>query len=149
MMIICYITSSISIYLKRLKDPGDYENEVFDSTQNELNSTKNSRVESPLKFLKHRNSSKLSNSSLLSPKRTDKDDSQTGELNESKSSITNNNNTKSQKNTSINHLNEFELNRIIYEYAHELLKTYKIKQLFELFSNVNGLDLIKWLKNYQ
>ncbi len=70
-------------------------------------------------------------------------------MNESKNSLTNNSTQKSQKNTSTNHLNEFELNKIIYEYAHELLKTYKIKKLLELFSNVNGLDLIKWLKHFQ
>lgn len=38
---------------------------------------------------------------------------------------------------------------IINEHAFELLKKYSIKSLFEMFSNLNGLNLSKWLTKYQ
>ena len=37
----------------------------------------------------------------------------------------------------------------IYEHALFLINNYRIKQLFGMFSNLNGINLFKWLQQYQ
>lgn len=51
-------------------------------------------------------------------------------------------------------LNEFELSRrsielTVHEYAMELLKAYRVRRLFEMFSQLGFLNVFKWLEQYQ
>lgn len=38
---------------------------------------------------------------------------------------------------------------IIYEYANELFKKFRLKQLFEMFSNLSFLNIENWLAQFQ
>lgn len=51
-------------------------------------------------------------------------------------------------------LNEIELSKksiesTIYEYAYELVRSYQVKKLFDMFSNLDFLNINKWLEQYQ
>lgn len=51
-------------------------------------------------------------------------------------------------------LNEIELSRksiesTVHEYALELLKSYRVRRLFEMFSQLGFLNITKWLEQYQ
>jgi hypothetical protein len=46
-------------------------------------------------------------------------------------------------------LSKRSIENIIYEYGTDLLKSFRVKKLFEMFSNLNGFDLTKWLHQYQ
>ncbi len=56
------------------------------------------------------------------------------------------------KKTSVAGINDFEMmnNRSIetslYEYANELMRSYRIRKLFQMFSNLNFINLDKWLQ---
>jgi hypothetical protein len=41
------------------------------------------------------------------------------------------------------------IEEIIYDYAFELLNTYRLKKLFELFANINNLSISKWLQQFE
>ena len=68
-----------------------------------------------------------------------------------------NNSSSSVASTSGRHrlcLSEIELSRksiesTIHEYALELLKAYRVRRLFEMFSQLGFLNILKWLEQYQ
>ena len=136
-------------------DPADLENEVFDQSANDsqvLNGSKQQDHSFNLKFLKSKNNSRSSNSSLVSP--TKKQLTKEESLDSTKNDESFRTKSKLSKKTSFN-LNESELlskksiETTIYEYGTELLKSFRIKKLFEMFSNLSGFNLEKWLQQYQ
>ena len=139
-------------------DPADLENEIFETTSNGndsqvLNGSISKQDHSfNSKFLKSKNNSVSSNSSLiLSPKKLIKEDSFDSAKNDEVFFKTK---QKLGKKISFN-LNENEsmnkrsIESTIYEYGFDLLKSFRIKKLFEMFSNLSGFNIEKWLQQYQ
>ena len=152
-------------------DPADLENELeyveSGTNGNESQTLNGSRQEHSsvnAKFLKSKNNSVSSNSSLvMSPKRVliKEDSIDSAKMDEvflkhSGSSSSFRQQPKLSKKTSFN-LNESEfmskksLEATIFEYGFELLKSFRVRKLFEMFSNLNlsGFSLERWLQQYQ
>ena len=124
-------------------DPSDLENDVFDLTST-INISAINNVTSAKQNVSRANSSVLQspNSSISKDESTSRDES------------INNGNTK-QKLTSKKSFTsqDCEMNRksiesTISEYASDLIKSYKIKKLFEMFANLNYFNIFKWLQQF-
>lgn len=135
-------------------DPSDYENEVFNYSNESQSSSFN--VDSPknFKLLSQKNSvnstvnsARTSTSSLvLSPKEDSK-----LKHNTSNKSLTK---KVSFVGDQVKPPSDFELYKktidtIIYEYANDLFKSFRLKQLFEMFSNLAFLNIENWLVQFQ
>jgi RAB6A-GEF complex partner protein 1 len=139
-------------------DPADLENDIFENNPNPndshiLNGSASKQDHSfNSKFLKSKNNSVSSNSSLIvSPKKLVKEDSVDSPKNDE---VFFKSKQKLSKKTSFNlseheSLNKKSIESTIYDYGFDLLKSFRIKKLFEMFSNLNGFNIEKWLQQYQ
>jgi hypothetical protein len=92
---------------------------------------------------------KTSNSSLSSLKNKLINENSTDEL-ETPKSANKQKLTKSRSYSSCDYeITKKSIENIIYEHALFLLNNYRIKQLFGMFANLNGINVFKWLQQYQ
>lgn len=131
-------------------DPSDYDNEVFNHSAESQNSSYN--VDSPknIKLLSQKNSINSARTSTSSLGQLIKEDSKLKHQTSSKSL----NKKVSFADDQIKPPSDFELYKktietIIYEYANELFKNFRLKQLFEMFSNLSFLNIENWLAQFQ
>jgi hypothetical protein len=124
-------------------DPSDLENDVFDLTST-MNTSAINNVSSAKQNVSRANSSALQspNSSISKDESMNKDES------------LNNGNTKPKLTSKKSFTSQdCEMNRksiesTISEYASDLIKSYKIKKLFEMFANLNYFNIFKWLQQF-
>lgn len=123
---------------------------MFNQSAESQNSSYN--VDSPknIKLLSQKNSINSARTSTSSLSQLAKDDSKLKHQTSSKSL------TKkvSFVDDQVKPPSDFELYKktietIIYEYANELLKSFRVKQLFEMFSNLSFLNIENWLTQFQ
>jgi hypothetical protein len=142
----CYIN-----FIK-IQDPADLEEqEVFDNSTESANNTSN--INSP------KSEPNQSVNSKATPSRSLTSKTSTSSLGKQLTSNDSFESTKNQrllmKKTSVACINDFEMmnkksiEKSLYEYANELTKSYRIKKLFEMFSNLNFINLNKWLQACQ
>lgn len=130
-------------------DPADLENDVFETTQNSsINSKPN---DSPDTI----NNTKTSTSSLSSLKQNKPVAENSLDEPETPTSIpkTNAANKRLSKTRSFSsydcEMTKKSIENTIYEHAQFLISNFRLKQLFDMFANLNCLNLLKWLQQYQ
>jgi hypothetical protein len=70
-------------------------------------------------------------------------------------SIDSKNDLKTSKKVSLASVYDFELlnkrsiENSLYEYANDMIKSYRVKKLFEMFSNLNFLSFSRWIQRCQ
>lgn len=132
-------------------DPADFENDVFDFQPDPNSTNKSENNHTPLSFKLSKSagtptSNRNSASAVMSLSPVSKKVAETPKaLNTSTSS------SSKQRRISMSELelSKKSIESTIYEYALELIKSCRIKKLFEMFSNLNFLNISKWLEQYQ
>ncbi len=127
-------------------DPSDLENDVFDLTS-AMNTSTINNVSTTKQNASRTNSSVLQspNSSISKDDSISKDESINNVNSASKSKLTSKKSFTSQD----CELNRKSIELTISEYANDLIKSYKIKKLFEMFANLNYFNIYKWLQQFQ
>lgn len=126
-----------------IKDPADLETEVFDNSIDGPNQSNNNANNVSRASISKSIISRTSTSSMASPNKLTSNDSFDNK------SLTN---SKPPLNKSLSNMSEFDMihrksiESSLFDYANELIATYRVKNLFEMFSNLRFINFTKWLQ---